>query len=124
MIYPNPLGVEKKTSVAPEFKLVWFDCYCGHRTTTSNSKFTCDGCGNTYRIGDGYTDGSTPEERYRKALAQIDGWIRMLHTAPRTGAETDDPEGSRVITISDILATNLADCLRELRDTAVKGFLR
>lgn len=114
---------EKKSKAAP--LIHGFTCPCGVFTKlpepeefSSAIRIECGGCHKTWVLTP--EDEDSPKVRYRKALAQMDEWIRMLHTAPRTGADTDDPEGSRVITISDTLATNLADCLRELRDTAMR----
>ena len=39
--------------------------------------------------------------------------IEVLETAPRMGAEADEPEGARYIQISDTLAMSLAGDLRE-----------
>jgi len=117
------LQAEKKSQAAP--LMHGFTCTCGVFTSLPEPeeflhaiRIECTGCRRAWTFTPAE---NSPDERYRKALAHMDDWIRMLHNAPRTGAETDDPEGSRVITISDTLATNLADCLRELRDTAVKG---
>lgn len=47
-------------------------------------------------------------------------WLRaviaMLESAPRLGAAVDDPEGSRVVAISDTAAKIMAAELRKLAD--------
>jgi len=40
--------------------------------------------------------------------------IEILEIAPRIGNETDDPEGSRFIIISDTLSKNMVKKLREV----------
>jgi Fic family protein len=42
----------------------------------------------------------------------------ILKTAPRTGAQKDDPEGARFITISETLAEQMAQELESWTDTA------
>ena len=113
---------EKKSTATP-FQILGIQCKCGVKTglpDKGGDTITCHFCGRTYKLTK-TGDGQSPAERYKAALAELDDWIRMLHTAPRSGAIEDDPEGSRTISISDTLAQNLCDCLRELRDTAVKG---
>lgn len=68
-------------------------------------------------------DDISPAARRDRALAELDEWISVLHRAERMGLEKDEPEGSRFIQISSTLADNMADCLRELRDTAIRGTL-
>ena len=116
-------GPEKK-STAPPFQLLGIHCGCGANTGATEmdkgeGEITCHDCGRKYKVIN--TGGPTPEDRYKAALDELDKWIRMLHTAPRSGNDKDKPEGARTVTISDTLAQNMADCLRELRDTAVKG---
>ena len=75
-------------------------------------------------LGDKDASGSIDLDQMRiaDALEELDKWIRMLHTAPRSGPQKqDDPEGSKTITISDTLANNLVACLKELRDLAIAG---
>lgn len=43
----------------------------------------------------------------------IEELIELLRSAPRCGADKDDPEGKRYIIISDTLATDLADRLEK-----------
>jgi len=47
-------------------------------------------------------------------LKVLDGIIRGLDRARREGAEEDKPEGSRYITMSDTLATQIADELNKI----------
>ncbi len=116
-VYPVSGG---KAPFQPQYKVQGYHCRCGTYTGVKvGMRFKCRGCDREYELR--VMDDATPEDRAKAALAELDGWIRMLHTAPRIGAEIDEPEGSRTIAISDTLATNLADCLRELRDTALKG---
>jgi hypothetical protein len=44
-------------------------------------------------------------------MAVIREVIHILRNAPRSGQETDDPEGVRYIQLSDTLANQLADRL-------------
>lgn len=48
----------------------------------------------------------------------INDVIRILRTAPRTGAADDVPEGTRVLTLSDTLAQQMATTLERERDQA------
>lgn len=123
---PSPDSASEKISPAavdqiPKFKIMDFDCVCGqHTDLTGAGKFVCFGCGRELEIQCNPVELS-PEVRYANAMAELENWISVLHNAPRTGADKDDPEGSRTVTISDTLASNMCDCLRELRDTALKG---
>ncbi len=120
-------AIAEKKSNAPPFKLLGIHCICGTKTgfnlkrgAKNEDEITCSNCGRKYTVTN-TGDGISTKERFDNAMIELEDWIRMLHTAKRTGADKDEPEGSRVITISDTLANNLADCLRELRDTALKG---
>jgi hypothetical protein len=50
-----------------------------------------------------------------KCWAVLDETIKLLETAPRLGADTDNPEGMRYIQISDKLANAMAFALKEVR---------
>lgn len=114
-----------KLSPAP-FTLLGVHCICGTKTgfpagTDGPAEITCHECGRKYKITN-TGDGQSVKERFDQAMLEVNDWIHMLHNAERSNPGVkDDPEGTNTITISHTLATNLADCLRELRDTAVKG---
>lgn len=48
--------------------------------------------------------------------------ISMLRTAPRIGSDTDFPEGSRVIQISDTLANEISTYLENKHTMKIKSF--